>query len=247
MNYSEQIKVLKSKLAMKQSEFATFLGVSRTALSEFETGAREPSKDFILALGKKGISTDWFLTGEGEPFRIINYPNDENFYMNKDNKISSPPLPDAPSSGSIEKPHKEALVVVDGGVEQGVLIPVIGQGVSAGFGFDYEEGEIMRYVRVPAWLSRDGRNLIAVPVYGESMEPTLSRGNLAICDLGGFKDDGVYVLRDEERGLMFCKRLVWSPGGWTIVSDNPRYEPMKVEDKSIEVMARVIAAVKEVK
>ncbi|MDR0487664.1 MAG: S24 family peptidase [Treponema sp.] len=172
-------------------------------------------------------------------------PINEKAFREKAEYVTS--LPDTPADGTIENPQKEALVVVDGGVEQGVLIPVIGQGVSAGFGFDYEEGEILRYVKVPAWLSRDGHNLIAVPVFGESMEPTLSRGNLAICDLGGFKDDGVYVLRDEDRGLMFCKRLVWSPGGWTIVSDNPRYEPMKVEDRAIEVVARVIAAIKEVK
>ena len=36
-------------------------------------------------------------------------------------------------------------------------------------------------------------------------------------------------------------------GGWTIKSDNPSYEPMKVDDKAIEIIARVIAAIKEVK
>jgi phage repressor protein C with HTH and peptisase S24 domain len=79
------------------------------------------------------------------------------------------------------------------------------------------------------------------------MDPTLAHGDLAVCGPGDFCGDGLYVLKDQDRGLMFCKRLVWAPGGWTIVSDNPRYEPMKIEDKSIEVMARVIAAVKEVK
>jgi phage repressor protein C with HTH and peptisase S24 domain len=137
-------------------------------------------------------------------------------------------------------------VIVEGG-EKGVLIPVIGQGLSAGLGFDYDEGEVIRFIKIPAWIARKGPDLVALPIYGDSMEPTMGRGDLAVCDGGGFKDDGIYVLRDEERGLMFCKRVVWAPGGWTIMSDNPRYEPMKVDDRAIQIVARVIAAVKEVK
>jgi phage repressor protein C with HTH and peptisase S24 domain/transcriptional regulator with XRE-family HTH domain len=137
-------------------------------------------------------------------------------------------------------------VIVEGG-EKGVLIPVIGQGLSAGLGFDYDEGEVVRFIKIPAWIARKSPDLVALPIYGDSMEPTMGRGDLAVCDGGGFKDDGIYVLRDEDRGLMFCKRVKWAPGGWTIMSDNPRYEPMKVDDRAIQIVARVIAAVKEVK
>ena len=137
-------------------------------------------------------------------------------------------------------------VIVEGG-EKGVLIPVIGQGLSAGLGFDYDEGEVVRFIKIPAWIARKGPDLVALPIYGDSMEPTMGRGDMAVCGGGGFKDDGIYVLRDEDRGLMFCKRVVWAPGGWTIMSDNPRYEPMKVDDRAIQIVARVIAAIKEVK
>jgi phage repressor protein C with HTH and peptisase S24 domain len=148
---------------------------------------------------------------------------------------------------AVSEAVKRRFPVVVEGDEKGVLVPVIGQGLSAGFGFDYDEGEVVRYIKIPAWIARKGRDLAALPVYGDSMEPTIGRGDLAVCVSGVFKDDGIYVLRDDDRGLMFCKRVKWAPGGWTIMSDNPRYEPMKVDDRAIQIVARVIAAVKEVK
>jgi len=145
--------------------------------------------------------------------------------------------------------RKQVPVVVQeyGEEERGLLIPVINQRASAGLGFDYDDGEVSRFVKVPAWLARRSNYLVAVPVYGDSMDPTIANGDLAICAESGFRGDGLYVVRDEDRGLTFCKRVLWAPGGWTLRSDNPNYGPVNVDDKSINVVARVIAAVKEVK
>ena len=244
--FSERIKEVRAHFGMNKTDFAALAKTQRSALSEFESGNREPSKEFIKTLSDLGISIDWFLTGTGPMRKPETWPNGEKKFHEKATNMASP-SPEPPAESAVEMPQREALVVVDGGVEQGLLIPVIAQGLSAGFGFDYEEGEIVRYVKVPAWIARNGRNLVALPVYGNSMEPTISSGDLAVCDSGGFCGDGLYMLRDEERGLMFCKRVIWAPSGWTIKSDNPSYEPMKVEDGAIEVVARVLAAIKEVK
>jgi phage repressor protein C with HTH and peptisase S24 domain/transcriptional regulator with XRE-family HTH domain len=142
--------------------------------------------------------------------------------------------------------RKEIPVIVEG-QEPGRLIPVVNQGVSAGFGFEYDEGETVRYIKIPSWIARRGRDLVALPIYGDSMEPTVHQGEMIVCDSGGFKDNGLYVLRDETRGLYLCKRVAWTPGGWVIMSDNPRYEQMEVKDRDIEIVARVLAAIKEVK
>jgi phage repressor protein C with HTH and peptisase S24 domain/DNA-binding XRE family transcriptional regulator len=311
MVYPERIKIMRALFSMNQKEFALFLNTARSALSEFENGTREPSKDFILALRDVGVSLDWFLSGKGEPllpemaeylkkpnialkahvddekikefrdeFRRIYRLNIEPITMDTSIAISSKnslPFEEAgdiieaaPEKGGppgstdtsarernmtaaaertetvLEAIGRRLPVFVEGG-EQGVLIPVIGQGLSAGLGFDYDDGEVVRFIKIPAWIARKSRDLVALPIYGDSMEPTIGRGDLAVCDGGGFKDDGIYVLRDEERDLMFCKRVVWAPGGWTIKSDNPRYESMKVDDRAIQIVARVIAAIKEVK
>ena len=221
--------------------------------TEIDNSQNKPTKglndaNFLHDKAHKGATSDISinrLTSQPLDEKILHEKANMSAFMeaNKEDTI----VPSVSAETLMEASQKEALVVVDGGVEQGVLIPVIAQGLSAGFGFDYDEGEIIRYIKVPAWLARKSKELVALPIYGESMEPTLARGDLAVCDKGGFKDDGIYVLRDQERGLMFCKRVLWLPGGWTIKSDNPSYEPMKVDDKAIEIIARVIAAIKEVK
>ena len=281
MGYPDRIKKLRDIFSMNQTEFSNFLGVSRTALSEFENGAREPSRDFFIALSNKGVSTDWFISGVGEP--LTNRLNNELFagknHPTKSQDISLPNTEtgltiDDSSMGVNDREAKEETMtnvieakdqkmkdgltlwndiakrdipVIVEGHESGLLIPVVNQGLSAGLGFDYDEGEIIRYIQIPAWVSRKSRDLVALPIYGDSMEPTIGRGDLAVCDSGGFKDDGIYALRDEERGLMFCKRVVWEPGGWEIMSDNPRYNTKRIAEGAIRIIGRVVAAVKEVK
>jgi phage repressor protein C with HTH and peptisase S24 domain len=251
LGYSERIKEIRHHFKMNQTEFANHTNILRSSISEFESGNREPSKEFIKTLNELGVSIDWLLSGEGQMLKSTSCLNDAKILHEKGNKLPSilpPGVSENDHSNTLQEiAQKEALVAVDGGVEKGVLIPVIAQGLSAGFGFDYDEGEIIRYVKVPAWITRSGQDLIALPIYGDSMEPTISNGDLALCGSGGFRGDGLYMLRDQDRGLMFCKRVVWMPGGWTIKSDNPSYEPMKVDDKAIEIIARVIAAIKEVK
>lgn len=68
MVFSNKIKEIRRILQLNQTEFAERLGVSRSIVSEFENDTREPSKEFIIALSKLGISLDWFLTGNGNIF-----------------------------------------------------------------------------------------------------------------------------------------------------------------------------------
>jgi phage repressor protein C with HTH and peptisase S24 domain len=46
---------------------------------------------------------------------------------------------------------------------------------------------------------------------------------------------------------MFCKRVVWDPDGWEIISDNSRYRGKIISRNSLQIIGRVIGAVKEVK
>jgi phage repressor protein C with HTH and peptisase S24 domain len=230
----------------------------------------------LVALGEKGISTDWFLFGQHD---VLLLNQDErgkeqqsDFWadQNEQGKEQQDDLARAtnelydlystlspsfkkdfersrPGTSVFLETAKHGIPVIVEGDKNGLVIPVISQGASAGFGFDYDEGEIIRYIKVPVWLARKSPDLVALPIYGDSMEPTIGRGDLAVCDGGGFKDDGIYVLRDEDRGLLFCKRVVWDPRGWEIISDNPRYKGKTIPRDSLQIVARVIATVKEVK
>jgi len=57
-------------LDLTQTGLASKLGLSQGVISEFTSGAREPSKEFLIGLPKLGVSLDWFLTGAGEMFLV---------------------------------------------------------------------------------------------------------------------------------------------------------------------------------
>mgnify|MGYP000972461410 CR=1 FL=1 len=68
MDFPKRINAILTALNINQTGLAKELGVSRGIVSEFASGAREPSKEFMFGLSKLGISLDWFLTGDGPMF-----------------------------------------------------------------------------------------------------------------------------------------------------------------------------------
>jgi SOS-response transcriptional repressor LexA len=68
LDFSSRIKLLLKALDLTQTGLAAKLGFSQGVISEFASGSRDPSKEFLLGLPKLGVSVDWFLTGKGEMF-----------------------------------------------------------------------------------------------------------------------------------------------------------------------------------
>jgi transcriptional regulator with XRE-family HTH domain len=67
-DFSGRIKAILKELKLNQVALAAKMNLSQGVISEFASGARLPSKEFIFGLPKLGISLDWFLTGIGEMF-----------------------------------------------------------------------------------------------------------------------------------------------------------------------------------
>jgi transcriptional regulator with XRE-family HTH domain len=65
-DFSGRIKVILKEFGLNQTALATKMNLSQGVISEFASGARLPSKEFIFGLSKLGISLDWFLTGVGD-------------------------------------------------------------------------------------------------------------------------------------------------------------------------------------
>jgi SOS-response transcriptional repressor LexA len=65
-DFSGRIKAILKELGLNQTAFASKMNLSQGVISEFASGARLPSKEFIFGLSKVGISLDWFLTGIGD-------------------------------------------------------------------------------------------------------------------------------------------------------------------------------------
>jgi len=220
MDFANNINRILEILSINQSALATKLGVSKGIVSEFASGAREPSKDFLFGLSRIGISLDWFLTGEGE------------MLLNKEPK---PGLKGLPIYSESKLP------------EGSFVVPLLDQRLSAGGGAHLPEGDkAAALVRVPAYLSRYGDNIAALTVDGDSMFPTLSRGDMVVCDSCGWSGEGIYALRMSGEG--FVKRVTKAPGKIVILSDNPKYPPREEPEESqdIQIIGRVHCAITKV-
>ena len=130
-----------------------------------------------------------------------------------------------------------------------VLVPIYDVSAAAGAGAFVEGEQVADHLLVRAdWLRElvgylpSSDRVAIIQVRGDSMEPTLSPGDLILVERRTFTreelTDGIYVVRLE--GALLVKRLQFVPGGIALISDNERYERQVVPD--VEVIARVIYA-----
>ncbi len=69
MGISERIKIIRTKEALKQDEFASMLGITRDWITKVETGYR-PSEQLILNICRTfHINIEWLKEGQGEMYR----------------------------------------------------------------------------------------------------------------------------------------------------------------------------------
>jgi phage repressor protein C with HTH and peptisase S24 domain len=176
-----------------------------------------------LAL-KYAVNLNWIFTGEGEMF----------------SESVSPPS----SSGRIKQiPIFSSLELPDGAF----LVPLLDRQLSAGSGADLPEEDIAKgLIPVPQYLSRYGKDIKALTVDGDSMYPTLHRGDMVVCDSCGWSGEGVYAVRMNGKG--FVKRVTQRPRKVVLLSDNPKYPPLEEPEESqdIEIVGRVHCAISKV-
>lgn len=62
----ERFRSIREKVSLSQKDFAQTLGVSQSSIADIERGAKEPSRNIMLALVEQyHISLDWLLLGIG--------------------------------------------------------------------------------------------------------------------------------------------------------------------------------------
>ncbi len=124
---------------------------------------------------------------------------------------------------------------------EGRLIPFLDQKASAGPGkVLLEDDHKGRVIRIPNAVSTISE-LYALEVSGDSMYPTLNDGDVVVCDSAGWQGDGIYVLRTHE--CEYVKRVVLTPDGYHVISDNTMYPPYNCKQNDTEVIGRVRCAV----
>jgi phage repressor protein C with HTH and peptisase S24 domain len=218
--FTPRIRQIRELLSLDQAEFAKKLGISRGSLIDYERGGAVPSSIIERLQEKFSVNHEWFTKGVGEPFYH--------------------------QTGDIEKPKPTSVPVYhESELPEGAfIVPLLDQRLSAGSGsYLPEEDEATALVHVPAYLSRYGKNIKALTVDGDSMYPTLHRGDMVVCDSCGWSGEGVYALKMSGDG--YVKRLTKKPGKIVIISDNPKYPPQEEPEESqdIEIIGRVHCAI----
>jgi phage repressor protein C with HTH and peptisase S24 domain len=131
--------------------------------------------------------------------------------------------------------------------EGSFVVPLLDQKLSAGPGaYLPERDEAKALIRVPGYLAQYGENVAALPVDGDSMEPTLHRGDMVVCDSCGWSGEGIYAVRMGGSG--FVKRITKAPGKVVVLSDNPKYLPREEPEGSedFEIIGLVHCAITKV-
>jgi phage repressor protein C with HTH and peptisase S24 domain len=189
-----------------QQDLATKAGVTQGSIAHLESGRTKTSRSVTQLASALDVNPDWLATGKGQPFQ-----------------------PYAEDAGmSLEIPGAMRVIAVDSDHHTRTrIVKAMGFRLSAGitgFHVELDEQESGIWDVPTRWIEQKGFNpkdLIAINVKGESMEPHLYGGDLVVINTADTRlvSGEVYAVNYE--GEAVIKRMVREGGMWYLVSDNP--------------------------
>jgi phage repressor protein C with HTH and peptisase S24 domain len=201
---------------VSQATIASKLGKSQPTVSAYFKGKSSPGAEDLAPLKELGLNLMWLLYGDGQMFS------------------------DGPGSGTVG----------DGpGLSEFVLVPRYDVRVAAGAGSLVHSDQVVDHLAFKReWvvdrLKVKPDKLALVEIVGDSMEPTLSEGDLALVHVGErkLKDGAVYVI--QSGGELRVKRIAKRVDGSVLIkSDNSLYADeviSAVEAEQLRVLGQVI-------
>lgn len=235
---------------MTQDEFAKIVAknLKRIAYENDKTQA-DISRD--LNINKQTVSS-WFR-GERVPRMGKIDQLCEYFHCNRSDIMEDIP----PKSKNIVRIYnssnatkaliKENLKRIDlyAGSEQVRIskrIPVLGR-VAAGIPIEANE-EVIDYLEISGEMALNG-DYFGLIIDGDSMEPRICKGDIAIVRKQDDADEGDTVIALVNGHDATCKKLKKYKDGIALVSTNPAYEPMyfsasDVEEVPVRILGKVV-------
>jgi SOS-response transcriptional repressor LexA len=211
MVFLKNFEILRNFLNINNSGLEKFLGLSNGYISNIERNGTDNPGKLLVALNEKGISTDWFLTGEGEPFRTLSgIPPGATLGVRLPGAGIVPSENSQPvanlDKGSAIRPANEPSTVI----AKTPKVPILKQKVSCGPGIDWESEEnIEEYLEIHTLIPRLGIGRVFVlKAQGSSMLGAgIHSGDYVFFDGSDEQKlyDGVYVFALD--GDVYCKRL----------------------------------------
>ncbi|WP_142850739.1 S24 family peptidase [Telmatospirillum sp. J64-1] len=201
-----------------QKAAADLVGVSVTTWQSYEAGVSEPKSSALARLCQLGINPVWLLTGLGE----------------------------MEGSGETARGHVQPLGST-------VKLPIYDAALSLGFGNTNGSAKILDEFDVPESYLRDhlkasSSSVVGVYMRGDSMEPTLFDGDIAIIDTSSqeLRDD-VYAFRLADEG--YIKRLQLRGHKLLVASDNSAYPAWEIDRRDaasgLQIFGRVVGSIRK--
>lgn len=202
LSIGNRIRALREEHSYARPVLAGKLGVSLSALQNWEIGQTEPQASKIIELANiLQTTTDYLLHGEGNPVasQADSYP------------MLAPANDDA--FEDIEDCREVRISAGGGGINSG-----------------HEELTTTKVER--AWLQArrlKAKDCAMFLVSGESMYPTLKDGEEIIVDRSKreLSEGKIFVLN--HNGSMLVKKVQFTYNGVELISDNPAYRPLKLD------------------
>ncbi|MDG4475402.1 XRE family transcriptional regulator [Thiovibrio frasassiensis] len=229
---AEKLKVARKFLGKDQQEMATLCGKAHRSWQRYEQGEGFPTGEVFELLTSLGFNAGWFFTDD-VPMLIKDQGTTAGATGGGRGYKSAEPAAPYESRGNVEYVH----------------IPRYEVSASADGGAIVHSEQVVDYLSFRAdWvrstLGVSVRDLALISVIGDSMEPSLSEGDVVLLDMTttSVLDGSIYAL--QLNGGLLVKRIQRMLDGSLVVkSDNARYDTETVsEDKAdrLKIIGRVV-------
>lgn len=227
-----------------QQALARVLGVNRSAITQAKNRDAIPQK-WILRLSRVyGLSPDWLEYGRGASRPVAHAANAGSQTQGGygSNGLAAGP---ASQRAATLRPAMPASPLAD--LPPAVhMVPKVRARLSAGGGsFEVQAMPVGGQPFAHAWLARKGipSAMVLMDVVGDSMEPEIRDGDTVLVDRATeeLRFGQVYAVGLEDAVLV--KRIMRTPDGLALVSDNSAYSPIRVRGDELEqfrVIGRVV-------
>lgn len=217
MTSNYNIKTIRQLYNLTQEEFAIALGITRELVNKMEKGKSKVSK-----------ATDLLIQ------RFIQERRSENFSYEVVSDVEV-----------LSRPKKEHYATTPYYLQRqqqkneknGYLVPLIAVKAQAGYVKGYEQVdaylETLEKYSLPPGVKPEGANWSYFEVDGDSMEPTLSSGDIILMsmihheDWQETKNFGIYVILTAD-SLLVKRVYKKSPDEWVLISDNEEAYPPRI-------------------
>jgi transcriptional regulator with XRE-family HTH domain len=65
---NDRIKKLRKEMNLSQEKFGKLLGITKSGVSDIESGRRKVTDQHVIMLANNGVSEEWLRTGNGDMF-----------------------------------------------------------------------------------------------------------------------------------------------------------------------------------